>query len=255
MGSEGQALSREAAASALAWWVDAGVDTLVDDAPRDWLAPPVRTEIAEEPPAFTLPPQRREPAKAPAAPAAVDVPDLSGVTTLDALRAAAEAIRAKPIFADGDPASGVMIIGQDAAPDDDATGRPFSGPSGALLDRMLKAIGRDRTSVYLTNLHLWRSVSRTVPTVDPAIGAAILRRHVELVRPKALLLMGHAPVEGLLGRGEPITKRRGRWAELDLAGGPYPALPTLNPAYLLRRPADKAFAWMDLLLFQSRIDS
>lgn len=76
MGSEGQALSREAAASALAWWVDAGVDTLVDDAPRDWLAPPVRAEIAEEPPAFTLPPQRREPAKAPALPSAVDVPDL-----------------------------------------------------------------------------------------------------------------------------------------------------------------------------------
>jgi DNA polymerase len=67
--------------------------------------------------------------------------------------------------------------------------------------------------------------------------------------------MGQTPVEGLLGRGEPITRRRGRWAELDLAGGPYPALPTLNPAYLLRRPADKAFAWMDLLLFQSRIDS
>lgn len=254
MGSEGQGLSREMAASALAWWVDAGVDTLVEAEARDWLAPPVRVERAEEPPAFTLAAQRREADKAPAAPA-VAVPDLSAVSTLAELRAAAEAIRTKPIFADGDPASGVMIVGQDAAPDDDATGRPFSGPSGALLDRMLKAIGRDRTSVYLTNLHLWRSVSRSMPTVDPAIGAAILRRHVELVRPKAVLLMGQAPVEGLLGRGEPITKRRGRWTDLDLAGGPYPALPTLNPAYLLRRPADKAFAWMDLLLFQSRIDS
>ena len=254
MGSGGQGMSREAAASALAWWVDAGVDTLVDEAPRDWLAAPVRIERSDDPIVAAPPRQRRTSEKGPVAPA-VEVPDLSKVPDLTALRAAAEAIRAKPIFADGDPASGVMIIGQDAAPDDDMTGRPFSGPSGALLDRMLKAIGRDRSSVYLTNLHLWRSVSRSVPTVDPAIGAAILKRHIELVRPKALLLMGQVPVEGLFGKIESITKIRGRWLSLELTDVTIPALPTLNPAYLLRAPANKAFAWMDLLLFQSRIDS
>lgn len=252
MGLGGLAASRADALSALAWWVDAGLDALVGDAPCNWLAAPAPPII--DPPA---------PVAKRAAPAPTPSVDSEGIERLIALAdspaalfEAAKSLRPKPIFADGDPASGVMIIGQDAAPDDDRTGRPFSGPSGALLDRMLAAIGRDRSTVYLTNLYLWRSVGGRVPSSEETrLSALILRRHIELVRPRALLLMGGEPAKALLATDTPITRLRGSWIDVTLGDKSIPALPTFNPAYLLRMPAHKALAWADLRAFKSRIDA
>ena len=147
-----------------------------------------------------------------------------------------------------------MIIGETAAPDDDRTGRPFSGPAGALLDRMLAAIGRDRSSTYISNLMLWRSYGKAAPA-DIAMGQAILLRHIELARPRALLLMGGEAAKALLATDTGITRLRGNWVDLRVGSHPVPALPTFNPAYLLRRPADKRMAWADLLALKAKIDA
>jgi DNA polymerase len=251
--------SRGDALSALSWLVEAGVDTLVEDRPRNWLSDPAEAEAAE-PAAEAAPAPRptRNPASAPApAGGATDIERLiASADSLAALYDAATTMRAKPIFADGEPNSGVMIVGQDAAPDDDKTGRPFSGPSGALLDRMLAAIGRDRTKVYLTNLYLWRSTGgRPVSEEETRLSTLILRRHIELVRPRALLVMGDKPSKALFETETGITKLRGRWIDLEFGGLKVPALPTFNPAYLLRVPPHKALAWSDLLSFRQRIDA
>lgn len=255
MGFGGLAASRADALSALSWLVDAGVDVLVDDAPRNWLAAPA-PPVAEPPPPAAPTPARI----VTAAPAAFDGDAVERLIALAetpaALAEAAATLRARPIFADGDAASGVMIVGQEAAPDDAATGRPFSGPSGALLDRMLAAIGRDRSSVYLTNLFLWRAAGGRPPSDEETrLSTLILRRHIELVRPRALLVMGDKPSKALFDTDAAITRLRGRWIDLAVGETVVPALPTFNPAYLLRMPAHKALSWADLRSFKSRIDA
>lgn len=238
--------NRRDALSALAWLVEAGVDVAVEDRPRDWLAPREQPAQAVETPAgitATLPQD--------AAP-----PGIDDATSLAALRAAVEALRPKPIFADGDPASGVMIVGEGPSPDDDRTGAPFSGPSGRLLDRMLAAIGRDRSSCYLSNLILWRAPGgRPASDEDIALGRAVLRRHIELAAPRVLLVMGGMPAQALFDTDVGITRLRGRWLDLEVGAVTVPALPTFNPAYLLRVPKQKALAWVDLLAFKTRIES
>lgn len=246
--------SRGEAIAALGWLVEAGVDTLVDDAPRNWLTEVAPVEVSVAP---AVPPVAHD---RPTPPPTADTSDLerliAGANSLAALHEAARSVRANPIFADGEPASGVMLVGQDAAADDDRTGRPFSGPSGALLDRMLKAIGRDRSSVYLTNLYLWRATgSRSLSDEEARLSPLILRRHIELVRPRALLVVGDKPSKALLNTDTAITKLRGSWVDLQFGELTVPALPTFNPAYLLRMPAHKALAWRDLLMFKARIDA
>lgn len=241
--------SRSDALAALGWLLEAGVDTLVDETPRNWLEEPVApAPVVDTPTAAKAP--------APSAPPSDIERRIAEADSTAALYDAAKTLRPKPIFADGDPASGVMIVGQDAAPDDDRTGRPFSGPSGALLDRMLKAIGRDRSNVYLTNLYLWRAAANRPPSdEDTRLSTLILRRHIELVRPRALLVMGDKPSKALFDTDTGITKLRGRWVDLEFGDLKVPALPTFNPAYLLRVPPHKALAWADLLSFKVKIDA
>ena len=255
VGLESNSLSRQEALSTLAWLVDAGIDTAMDDRPRDWLAPREAMEAVVEEPA-----RRSQVPAANALPATSDAamahPEIDGATSIEALRRAIEAIRPQPIFADGDPSSGVMIVGEGPSPDDDRTGAPFSGPSGRLLDRMLAAIGRDRSSCYLSNLIMWRAPGgRPASDEDIALGRAILRRHIALAAPRALLVMGGMPAQALLDTETGITRLRGRWLDLELDGVTVPALPTFNPAYLLRVPKQKSLAWVDLLAFKTRIDA
>lgn len=245
-------LSRPEALAALAWLTEAGIDTIVEEAPRQWLesAPAFEAEPVEAAPE---PMRRAAPAPVPAM--RVDDGAIERASTLEDLRAAIDAIRPGAIFADGAAASGVMVVGECPAPDDRATGRPFSGPSGALLDKMLKSIGRDRSTVYLANLLLWRVANAKAASPEEcAIGLAVLRRHIALAKPKAVLVMSDAAGKALFGMKDGITKYRGVWRDLDLGGVTVPALPTFNPAYLLRMPAHKALAWRDLLAFKARID-
>jgi uracil-DNA glycosylase len=159
------------------------------------------------------------------------------------------------VFSDGNPAARVMIVGEAPGADEDRIGRPFVGRAGQLLDRMLAAIGLDRTSpdaaraVYITNVLPWRPPANRTPTGDEiALMLPFLERHIALASPDVLILMGNVPCGALLGRTG-ILRMRGTWTQaLDL-----PVMPMTHPAYLLRNPAAKREAWADLLEIQAKL--
>lgn len=159
------------------------------------------------------------------------------------------------VFADGNPAARVMVIGEAPGRDEDRQGLPFVGRAGQLLDRMFAAIGMDRAApdteaaIYITNVLPWRPPQNRDPKPEEvAMMLPFVERHVALVDPQVLVLMGNHSCQALLGmRG--ITRLRGKWAE---AMG-RPALPMFHPAYLLRNPGAKREAWHDLLMLQARL--
>lgn len=255
-GGLGDALRRSTPTAALlAWWRDAGHDCLVADEPRGWLRAPVADapipESADPQPAFRLQPVRRAPAgPQPAGSQSADLAeDFAAIDSLAALRDLAGRVP----FGDGDPASGVMLLGEASSAEDLRSLRPFSGPAGELLDRMLAAIGLDRSRCYISNLCPRRPIPGAPTADDIARDLPLTRAHIRLVRPRALLLLGGTPAQALLGERTPIGRLRGSWLELDIGGAPVAALPTFNPAYLLRRPEDKRLAWADLRMFKARL--
>lgn len=160
------------------------------------------------------------------------------------------------VFGDGNPDAEVMFIGEAPGADEDREGRPFVGVSGRLLDRMMASIGLDRDTAYITNILPWRPPGNREPT--PAEVAACLpfiKKHIQLVGPKVLVLVGGTSAKTLLGRKEGIMRLRGRWLayRTDEAAEPIPVLATFHPAFLLRSPAQKGNAWRDLLMVKSKL--
>lgn len=282
----------EAALAALAWQVELGCDEALSETPLDRFALEEAAQAAREarrqadaaeapargPADRAIPARRAQAAPAPAAPnvakPAADAPAAAAAeaeaiaaacATLDELAAALAAFDGCPlkrgarscVFADGDPAARVMVIGEAPGRDEDRVGKPFVGRSGQLLDRMLAAIGLDRRAgegeaVYIANAIPWRPVDNRAPSGDEiAMLLPFLRRHVALADPAFVLLAGNAPTKALAQTETGILKMRGRW--LRLADG-RPALPTLHPAYLLRNPAAKRLSWRDLLSLRAALD-
>ena len=162
------------------------------------------------------------------------------------------------VFLDGNPAAPVMIIGEAPGAEEDRIGRPFVGRAGQLLDRMLAAIGLDRTSVQITNVIYWRPPGNRKPTsAEIAACLPFVLRHIALARPKVLVLAGGTAASALLPLSEGITRLRGRWFELTVPGreAPVPTLPMFHPAFLLRTPERKREAWRDLLALKVRLDA
>ncbi|WP_106409279.1 uracil-DNA glycosylase, partial [Teichococcus deserti] len=193
----------------------------------------------------------------------------AGAGSLEALREAIASVESplrdtatNMVFADGHPGSGLMFVGEAPGGDEDRLGRPFVGVSGQLLDRMLASIGLDRTSeapgtgFYITNILPWRPPGNRTPT-DAEITQflPLVLRHIELVQPRHVVMLGGTSAKALLRAKDGITRLRGRWHRLAAGGAELPALPTLHPAYLLRNPAAKRDAWADLLLLRRSIDS
>ncbi len=207
----------------------------------------------------TLPPIVAPPAAGRAAAAAAQA------DSLDALREAIRAFDGSPlretatnlVFADGDPASGLMLIGEAPGAEEDRLGRPFVGPSGQLLDRMFASIGlkRDEGGFYIANILPWRPPGNRTPTDgEVALFVPFVLRHIALVRPRHVVLLGGTAAKALLKSKEGITRLRGKWHPIAVEGlGEVPALATLHPAYLLRTPAAKRDAWADLLLLRRSI--
>lgn len=243
----------------LDWQVELGADEAILDAPVN------RYALSDQMPLSAT--------KA-AAPAVVLNPTTTD-TLADALRAAANAtdlprlataMESYPhcdlkkgarcfVFADGNPAARVMIVGEAPGREEDVEGLPFVGRAGQLLDRMLAAIDMARThpdpgrSVYITNVLPWRPPSnRTPEPQEIAMFLPFLERHITLANPDVLVLMGNTPCQALLGRAG-ITRIRGQWAEV--LGRP--ALPMFHPAYLLRNPPAKREAWADLLALKAKL--
>jgi uracil-DNA glycosylase family 4 len=160
------------------------------------------------------------------------------------------------VFADGNPASRIMFVGEAPGADEDRLGKPFVGASGQLLDRMLAFIGLDRSGFYITNILFWRPPGNRTPTSDEVAACMpFVVRHIELVAPAILVTVGGPATEALLQRGDGISKLHGRWFEYQSPRleSPIPAFPIFHPAFLLRSPAQKRAAWRDLLTLRQKL--
>ncbi|WP_372604751.1 uracil-DNA glycosylase family protein [Actibacterium sp.] len=243
----------------LEWQIELGATEAICDAPIDrYQAPapkPARVAVAPVAPARVAPVS--------VDPVAVARAAAAGATSLEALRDAIEGFdlcdlkkgARSLVFADGRPEARVMVIGEAPGADEDRLGRPFVGRAGQLLDKMLAAIdlGRDqadaRQAVYITNVLPWRPPQNRDPLPEEvAMMLPFVEKHIELVAPEVLVLMGNHSCQALLGR-RGITRLRGHWIE---ALG-RPALPMFHPAYLLRNPQAKREAWHDLLMLQHKL--
>lgn len=245
------------ALAALAWQVEAGVDTAILDAPLDRYA-------LEAKPATPAKPATAE-AAALVRIAEVEVDPVAdakeaahGASDLEALRAAMAAYphcdlakgARNLVFSDGVAGASVMIVGEAPGRDEDREGRPFVGRAGQLLDRMLAAIDLSRErDVYITNVLPWRPPQNRDPKPEEiAMMTPFLSRHIALAKPQLLVIMGNISCRALLGKTG-ITRLRGQW---DSAEG-LPVLPMFHPAYLLRQPAMKRHAWADFLELKARL--
>jgi uracil-DNA glycosylase len=279
--------------ASLRFLVDIGCDIAVAETPTDWTAVSARSTAPDRRPDSLIrgqetAPRSASPRSAPPPirtplPAGQVPPDAAAGTvqsaqhragvarTLDELRAALNefdgcALRltaTRLVFADGNPKARIMLVGEAPGEQEDREGKPFVGPAGQLLDRMLACIGLSRTSddpsgsVYIANVLPWRPPGNRSPT-DGEVAACMpfIQRQIELVDPTLLVLLGGISAKSLLARSEGITRLRGQWKDYSSPGlpRPLPALPMLHPAYLLRNPGAKRETWRDLLSLRARID-
>ncbi len=161
-----------------------------------------------------------------------------------------KATATKMVFADGNPDSGLMFVGEAPGGEEDLAGLPFVGASGKLLDRMLGSVGITRADCLITNLIPWRPPGNRNPSdLEVAQCLPFLIRHIELVKPRLLVLLGAMASQSLTGRTEGIRRLRGQWTQIALPGlaEPVKTLPMFHPAYLLRNAAAKREAWLDLI--------
>ncbi|MCY0094474.1 uracil-DNA glycosylase [Hoeflea ulvae] len=159
------------------------------------------------------------------------------------------------VFADGNPDADIMFIGEAPDREEDIQGAPFVGRPGQLLDRMLAAIGLNRDTVYVTTMIPWRPPGNRTPAAhEIELCRPFIERHVALAAPKIVVMLGNVASRSLLGTKEGILSVRGTWMDYKANDSTIPALPTLHPGYLLKYPAQKQLAWMDLLSLQARIE-
>jgi DNA polymerase len=190
--------------------------------------------------------------------------DFDALTTLEDLKSALQAFdgcalkktASNLVFADGNPAAEIMLIGEAPGRDEDRMGLPFVGAAGQLLDRMLKSIGMDRQNVYITNILPWRPPGNRTPSPEETqLLWPFLRRHIQLKAPKIIFALGGSSAKLLLNTQTGILKLRGQMQKIDFSDAgngslPIPVLPSLHPAYLLRAPNMKKQAFLDLLQLQ-----
>ena len=232
MGGEVATLGDAEAKSALAWWLDAGVDTAISEAPRDWLKPAPRAKSPDAP-------------KAPEPNVKIPEPE-----TLEALKtwlatgadvplAGPHARRALP---HGPEAAEIMLLCEAPGPDADPSEQPIAGESWALTVNMLAAIGIAPDQAYSASLSCFHVPGKRMTAAERELCTEIARRHIRLARPKRLILFGEGPCIALLGKSLP--QARGHAHKVEGVR----AVATFHPRHLIHRALDKARAWQDLLL-------
>ncbi len=264
-------------AEMLRWQVEAGADEAIAEFPQNhYRRPePKASFVSAERKAFApaVSPRRMPPLAEPVLPAFAPAQTSAGhsahalaaaAETLESLRscvAAFEDIALKRtatnlVFADGNPEAPIMFVGEAPGAEEDLRGLPFVGKAGQLLDRMLAAIGLSRETAYITNILFWRPPGNRQPTSgEIAACLPFVERHIELVSPEILVLLGGTAAKTLLARSDGIMRLRGRWFEYSTPGlaRPVPAMATFHPAYLLRSPGQKRAAWQDMLAIRDRL--
>lgn len=267
-----QALSKK---ELLEWYAEAGVDEAVEDAPRSyWISDtPITEPTAPADNSNAVQMSAAVQSVASARPALHHIPSeaiaqarkaADAADSIDALREAIMAFEGcaikktahKLVFCDGNPESDIMIIDDVPGVDEDKKGVPFSGANGALLDKMLAAIGLSRETTYLANSIFWRPPgNRQASPEEVQICLPFVEKHIALAQPKLLLLMGGTASRTLLQKDTAISRLRGKMHDYK---NPYisdnlPTMVSFHPSFLIRSPAQKAHAWQDLLAIKQHI--
>jgi uracil-DNA glycosylase family 4 len=275
----------KAARELLAFYLEAGVDAVIGDAAIDRFADPApapaiesqiaarRPTAAERPsaPAADRSQRADPPPRDPAGASAPTSPEVAVMAAREEAKSAATLVELRAIldrftgcplratatqvvFADGNPQARVMFVGEAPGRDEDIEGLPFVGRSGKLLDRMMAAIGLDRSSAYIANIVPWRPPGNRTPTPqESAICLPFLLRQIELADPDVLVCLGGPSAQTLLAVREGILKTRGRWFTFQTGRREIRATATLHPAYLLRQPLQKRLAWRDFLAIKKAL--
>ena len=274
----------KAARDLLDFYMEAGADALLGEAPVDRFAdqepargpaPPANGTPARRPPLSYVSQKTRGSGERPAppvpTPAAPPSPDVAATdarqqarqaASLEELRRILESFEGcelkrhakQLVFADGNPEARVMFVGEAPGREEDLEGLPFVGRSGKLLDLMIKAIGLDRTTSYIANIIPWRPPGNRTPTPQESqICLPFILRQIELVDPDILVCLGGPSSQTLLGFTEGIMKTRGRWLTFNTGTRDIRAIATLHPAYLLRQPLHKRLAWRDFLAIRKAL--
>tara|TARA_Y200000002_G_scaffold300200_1_gene255188 strand:+ start:2588 stop:3277 length:690 start_codon:yes stop_codon:yes gene_type:complete len=157
------------------------------------------------------------------------------------------------VFSDGNPKSKIMLIGEAPGANEDKEGLPFVGRAGALLDKMLAAIDLDRNKVYISNIINFRPPDNRRPT-DEEIKRYLpfISKHIEIINPKILVLLGSTAMNALIGKEVVISKMRGKWIEKKFGSCKTSVIITFHPAFLMRQPAQKKMAWIDLKMIRDK---
>ena len=273
---------------ALAWYVDHGVTEALCETPQD------RTKIEESPPPLTQSSapgmagmmQRHEAQGAPEPQASRFLGKSDAYEEAVKLAAQANTLEElfnaihefdglaikktayNTVFADGNPKANIMLVGEAPGADEDRQGKPFVGVSGQLLDKILSCIGLDRTeenpekSVYISNVINWRPPGNRTPNeAETHVSLPFIERHIQLVKPKILILCGGIAAKSLLGSNNSISRLRKTWHDykpqteaLKQGAESIPAIATYHPSYLLRTPSQKKAVWQDMLEIAEKIN-
>lgn len=263
-------LSPEEALRLLEWYREMGVDLTIGEEGRN---------------RFSETPARNQPLQSAAIPTAASAPAITSpepralaasaeesvmaarnaaakAQTLDELRQLLEGFdgcalkmtATRMVFSDGAPGSRLMLVGEAPGRDEDREGKPFVGRSGQLLDKMLAAIGLDRTLVYIANVVPWRPPGNRTPTAqETQICLPFIRRQIELAEPDLVVFLGGSAAQTMLNTTDGILRLRGRWQDFQVGGANMKALATLHPAFLLRSPLQKRLAWRDFLAIKKAL--
>ena len=161
----------------------------------------------------------------------------------------------KLVFSDGNNLSKIMIVGEGPGQKEDEIGKPFVGDAGMLLNKMLKAININREKIYITNVVNYRPPNNRKPEPSEIIRYSnYLRKHISIIDPKILILMGSTAMESLFGSKIKISRERGVWKDIIINNKSYLCMITFHPAYLLRQPENKKYSWIDLKEIRKKID-
>ncbi len=263
---------------ALKWYVDNGVTDVLENEPVDKTQPaePIAALVTEAktqkkttltPEVPKAPPMGSNEARKSAEELAKNVKTLDelreAIASFDGLSVKKTALNM--VFCDGNPKAPIMVIGEAPGADEDEQGKPFVGASGQLLDKILAGIGLSRKneeankSVYVSNILNWRPPGNRTPTpAEMSIALPFIEKHIQLIAPKILILVGNTPMKSLLDSKEGIMKMRGSWhdyktvSNIGELGSEILVLPTFHPAFLLRNPMKKKDVWQDMIALQKK---
>lgn len=260
---------------ALEWYVDNGITDILENETVDKTKPAEILEVSTHQTAKVVnPPEKPKSAPMGSNEARKTAETLArSAKTLEELRdaiASFEGLSVKKtalnmVFCDGNPKAPIMVVGEAPGADEDEQGKPFVGASGQLLDRILAGIGLSRhndnpnQAVYISNILNWRPPGNRTPTpAEMSIALPFIEKHIQLIAPKILILVGNTPMKSLLNTKEGIMKMRGEWhdyktiSEIGEMDNKVLVMPTFHPAFLLRNPMKKKDVWQDMIALQKK---